>query len=676
MKDLSPKYDRSKSRFAACFVVILLAAALAVLLTSCGFFSSDVVIKKLDITATLREDGTVDFYETSKVKFSKEETTWWNFYREINDETLLKRVQEDKTAFVIDGSSFKVNGKSVRFVEEPLDLEVDGAKAKYTKLYKDEAVGYFYMRSSGVEIGVILPEFSKGTYTISYGYSVKGIVTGIADNAEFYYKFLAENSSMDVEKMTVTVNFAKEEPDLRCWLHNSASAVGVWKQSDDKKSVKMIVEDISAGEYVETRMLLNKTYYTLFETDNTRTSVDVENQEKAWYEAYQTKQRILLAITILDYLLGALAIGLGVFVLFYLKRKNRPLDLPDAPIYYRDIPEGYTGGEVSPLYFYYSNENYIDESISASMLELVRLGYLSILPDEKKKGAVITVLKKDEEDALRTHQKLVVEMLSAVKPMGTPFTMKEFETYGKEHPGKMMSLVEKYKAAIRNKSERDGAYRKTNPVRTAAQKFATAMVGVGIAIVAISGFTSFILGVGTFFFGAGMLIGGLIPYLFSKKVKAPLTVAGQKEYDKLHALAKFMQEFSMMDEHDIPELVLWEDYMIFAAAMGIADKVAKQLEIAYPEFKNMSVSGNFDASGLLILYFFSPSFRLLTGLNFVGNVANVIRSVQIADRALKAAKLAGKVGGIVGGGSGRGGGGSSFHGGGGGFSGGGFGGRR
>ena len=130
-----------------------------------------------------------------------------------------------------------------------------------------------------------------------------------------------------------------------------------------------------------------------------------------------------------------------------------------------------------------------------------------------------------------------------------------------------------------------------------------------------------------------------------------------------------------MDEHDIPELVLWEEYMIFATAMGIADKVAAQLEIAYPEFKQLS-TGGFDASGLLILYFFSPSFRLLTGLNFVGNVANVIRSVQIADRALKAAKLAGKVGGIVGGGSGRGGGGSSFHGGGGGFSGGGFGARR
>ena len=129
----------------------------------------------------------------------------------------------------------------------------------------------------------------------------------------------------------------------------------------------------------------------------------------------------------------------------------------------------------------------------------------------------------------------------------------------------------------------------------------------------------------------------------------------------------------MMDEHEIPELVLWEDYMIFATAMGIADKVAEQLEIAYPEFKELSSRGlSMDADRFLILYFFSRSFRGLTGMNFVGNVANVIRSVDIAQKAAKAAEMAKKVGSGFGGKGGGGG----FHGGGGGFSGGGFGGRR
>ena len=662
--------ERGKARIAACLIFILMIAALVVTLSSCKLFASEIVLKHLDITVDVGADGWTTFTETSEAKFSAQDTDWWNFYRIIDDSTLLRRMSE-KDAFSIDGSSFKVNGQAVEFIGA-VDLEDSNEEWKYK--HSSKAYGYYYVRPSGVEIGVILPAFSSGTRTISYSYAVQGIMTGIADASVFYYKYLSEINTMDVDEMTVKVNLPKAEPELRSWLHNSGSAVGVWKQADDKRSVELYVEDISAGEYIESRILLSKGAYVVSSTKNKTTRLDVENEEQAWYDAYMRKQRILLAVTILDYILGALSLVLAVVIFLIEKRRNSPLELADAPIYYREIPEGYTGGEVSPLYFYYSNEKYIDESISATMLELVRLRYITITPDERKKGAVITVLRQDEEDELRTHQKYVVEMLSLVKPMGTPFTMKEFESYGKNHPGKMLSMVNKYEEAIKNKSQRDGAYQKGNPAGARAQRLTTTMVGVGVAVVMLSGFAHFFVGVGMFYFGAGLLLGGLVHYLLSKRLKAPLTVPGQREYNNLHALAKFMQEFSAMDEHEIPELVLWEDYMVFATAMGIADKVAEQLEIAYPEFKRMSAS-SFDPSTFMILWFFSPSFRFTTGLNFVGNIANVIRSVHIADRALKAAKLAGKIGGAIGGGSGRGGG-SSFHGGGGGFSGGGFGGRR
>ena len=664
------KQARGKLRIAACLVFILLVALLAVTLSSCKIFASEIVLKNLDITVDVGADGVTKFTETCEAKFSSQDTDWWNFYRIIDDETLLTRMSEEG-AFTIDGTSFKVDGKAVEFVRE-VDLEDSAMERKYK--YSSKSYGYYYVRPSGVEIGVTMPAFSSGTHTISYSYSVKGLLTGISDATVFYYQYVSEINTMDVEKMTVHVNFPRVENTLRSWLHVSGSGLGVWKQSEDKRSVEVYLEDVSAGEYVESRMLLTKGAYAVGSKDERTKSATIESEELAWYEAYEKQQRILLAVTILDYVLGALALVFGAVVCVVIKRRNSPLELPDAPIYYREIPEGYTGGEVSPLYFYYSSENFVDESISATMLELVRLGYISIRPDDKKKNAIVTVLKTDEEDELRTHQKFVIEMLNWVKPIGTPFTMKEFERYGKNHPEKMISMIDKYKAAIRNKTERDGAYQRGNPARARAQKITTGMVGFGIAVVMLSGFAHFFVGVGMFFFGAGLLLGGLINYLLSKRLKAPLTVAGQREYNKLHALAKFMQEFSSMDRHEIPELVLWEDYMIFATAMGIADKVAEQLEIAYPEFKAMSAS-TFDPSTFMILWFFSRSFRVMTGLNFVGNIANVIRSVNIAQRAIKAAQIAGKIGGVIGGGSGRGGG-SSFHGGGGGFSGGGFGGRR
>ena len=674
MDPIIKKKNTSKSRIAACFVIIALVAVILTLaLSSCSFFSTEIVLKHLDIVVDIGADGTTTFTETSTARFSEQDTEWWNFYRIIDDEGLIKNLYNDKSYFTVDASSFKVDGKSVEFAGA-IDLDDSSAKSTYTSKYRNQAAGYFFVRQSGVEIGVIMPEFSSGTHTISYKYSVKGIVTGIADASVFYYQYVSEINNMDIDKMSVTVNFPKEEPELRAWLHTSASAIGAWKQSEDKKSVSIEVEDISNGEYIESRMLLFAGGYKVYETDKNTTSIDVATEEQEWYDSYMKEVRLRLFFTILDYVLAVLAVGFGVFWIFHLKRGNRPIDLPDAPIYYRDIPEGYTGGEVSPLYFYYTNENYIDESISATMLELVRKNYITITPDEGKKNAVITVLKKDDQSELRTHQKMVVDMLLTVKPLGTPFTMKEFEKFAKNNSERFTHMVERYKEAILNKSQRDGAYRKENPAKEKAQKFATTMVIIGVVVLVISGFTSFVLGQGMTFFAIGLIIGGLLPYLFLRKAKAPLTIPGQMEYNKLQALGRYMQEFSSLDEHEIPELALWEDYMVFATAMGIADKVAEQLEIAYPEFKQLSVRGFDDR--FLILYFFSRSFRMMTGLNFIGNVANVIRSVEMAQKAAKAAEMAQKFGNTFGNGGGGFGGGGGFHGGGGGFGGGGFGGRR
>ena len=644
-------------------VFILLACALF-LFTACDFlFKTEIYLKNFSMEIELGEDGSMTVTETAKAYFSSQDTDWYNFYRIIDNERALDHPE-------IDGESFKLDGKRLEFVGY---LNIESHDASYWKReYRNRAVGYYCASSNGLELGIVMPPFESGTHTFSYTYKLPHVVTEARDTDVFYYKYVSEINTMDIKEMDVTVLFPKAEPNLQAWLHVSKNAVGAWKAMDGNVGMTIHVEDVKNGEYIETRALLGKGNYETEGVASSMTSVDIENEETEWYEKYKRKQTILLTLTILDYVIAVLAIAAAAVYTVFLKKSNKPFELPDAPIYYRDIPEGYTGGEVSPLYFYYSNENYLDESISATMLELVRLRYITISPDVKSKSARIVVLKRDEDDALRSHQKFVLDTLLLVKPMGESFTMKEFEKFGKEHTTQMLKFVDQYKAAILNKSQREGAYQKRNPIKEKGQKFASVFVGIGILGVVLSGFANFILGFGMFFASAGFLIASAIPYLVIYKSKPFLTVSGQKEYDKLHALARFMQEFSNMDDHEIPELAMWEDYMVFATAMGIADKVAEQLEIKYPEFKTLSET-NFDIDNFVILYFFSRSFRSLSGLNFIGNVANVVHSVEVTRRAMKAAEIAKKYGG----GGGRGfGGGGGFHGGGGGFSGGGFGGRR
>ena len=50
-----------------------------------------------------------------------------------------------------------------------------------------------------------------------------------------------------------------------------------------------------------------------------------------------------------------------------------------------------------------------------------------------------------------------------------------------------------------------------------------------------------------------------------------------------NGLKKFMEDYSMLDERLVPDIVLWEKYLVYATAFGVADKVLKQLKVVHPE---------------------------------------------------------------------------------------------
>lgn len=61
------------------------------------------------------------------------------------------------------------------------------------------------------------------------------------------------------------------------------------------------------------------------------------------------------------------------------------------------------------------------------------------------------------------------------------------------------------------------------------------------------------------------------------------TPEGQKEARKVIGFRKYLKDFTLIDERGAKEVTLWQDYIIFAALYGIADKVAKQLKDIDPK---------------------------------------------------------------------------------------------
>lgn len=62
-----------------------------------------------------------------------------------------------------------------------------------------------------------------------------------------------------------------------------------------------------------------------------------------------------------------------------------------------------------------------------------------------------------------------------------------------------------------------------------------------------------------------------------------LTDNGKQLLAELAGFKKYLQEFSLLNEHEIGAAPIWRDYMVFAVLLGIADKVIQELRDIYPD---------------------------------------------------------------------------------------------
>lgn len=82
--------------------------------------------------------------------------------------------------------------------------------------------------------------------------------------------------------------------------------------------------------------------------------------------------------------------------------------------------------------------------------------------------------------------------------------------------------------------------------------------------------------------------------LFKTQTKITLSDALINEYQNLNGLKKFLLDYSNMEEKMHIEVKIWEDYLVFANLLGIADKVKQQFNKIYPNFN--AINTMFDIS--------------------------------------------------------------------------------
>lgn len=652
---MNKKYFKANGRtFLTCFLLLIITIFSCLCFSACG--KTQPYLQNLNVDVTVNGDGSARIVETHTVDFTSRDDDWWNYYK------------------VIGGSvaDFTVSVDGVDY-GNPLSNKIDLDDNSYNYKNVSKGLSYYYNRSGGVEVGVIMPKFERGVKKISFSYTVpSGVVNVQKDCAEIYYQFFDESNTLYVQNFTGKIKFPTTlNTDVNQWVHiDTGNAMGVIEDGENVSYIDYVGEDIADGVYLEARILLPKDSFSLTETTNALTKDGIIAQEKAWYDEYQ-RQVLFARISIyVDIGLGVLVVGLTVLMVMRIRKIRKPLKLENAPVYYREIPEGWSAGEMSPLFYYYKDFD-VGNSLSATMLELCRKRIIEIKPSEKGKQAVIVV--GNSISGIKEHEYVLYTMLQEVsKHYGGAFSVKQMENYFKKRYEKTAKRIEDYKKSAEKKIKNEGLIPKNQ--KDATYKKYSAISGILLMLGGVSLFITLIfgvIGVRLITFGIACIIGVIAVSVTLSKIEVPLKKQGQEWYDIFHALEKFMLEFGNMDEHELPELVLWEEFMVYATAMGIAEQVEKQLRVKYPKYTEIVESGKYSNvdNTLLILYLCSPR-SVFGGMRLASTMRTLPSTVNTLSRNAKIASNASKFGG-----SGGFGGGGGFRGGGGGFHGGGMGAR-
>lgn len=242
--------------------------------------------------------------------------------------------------------------------------------------------------------------------------------------------------------------------------------------------------------------------------------------------------------------------------------------------YYREFPS-----EDEPYVLEYLMKRRITNlSFSATILSLISKKVIKIEKvAEAKKDDIQFVLVNENYEGTKA-EIAVLDILFNLVGTNNICTLEELKNYGKtEYKAKTLtSKIKKFKDEAK-KEAKDKNY--FNTYISIVERILVIVIGIIALFMAIGVFYQ-LDNAGAKIFGYLLLVSGIttIYFLIANKDKNRSAI-GKGEYSKWLAHKRFLKDFSKFDEKDLPEIILWEKYLVTATVLGCADKVQDKLKM-------------------------------------------------------------------------------------------------
>ncbi|MBZ9607407.1 DUF2207 domain-containing protein [Clostridium estertheticum] len=504
------------------------------------------------------------------------------------------------------------------------------------------------------------------TFVIKY--KLIDAVTKYKDIAEFNRKIVDSRwkTRLDNIKIKITLPPGATKEDLKIFAHGPL----IGESSIlDNRTVEFTVPTVSPGTFIETLVLfpINLVPGSSNVVDEAALPRIMANEATLADEANKTREEsrkevqqqveMQMQRKSVGNPLAIVLILLWFPIIYYIYKKYDKEIKPNFyGKYYRELPGDYTPAEMSVL-MSFGKVNTRD--VMATLMDLARKKQLIISQNKiTKKGFfnskeidkyVITLNEKAPSITLKTHEEFLINWFIDKIGNGNYVALDEIKDYVKEKG-----------EALEFKAD----YDKWNTLackEAAKNDFFDQTCKKGILLGTLAGFSYLLIGIAVTLLlftpiAVVAIIQGVIMVIFSTLIKRR-TAYGNEQHAMWQSFKNFLKDFSRLDKAEIPSIILWEHYLVYAISLGVNKIVIKQLPIVFSDE---------DLNNNNLTYMYGASYGYFSGfgamfddtIHTVEGAISTAQSVASSENSSSSGGGGGFSGGSSGGGGGCGGGGA------------------
>ena len=583
-------------------------------------FAASFRIEKLDIEANLQKDGSM-----------------------VVSEAVTYDIDE------INGVYFDIDAKGF-------------GELQYIQVFEDDSTGGFKeVDSSNYEVSVSdelyrIKLYSKNhnnRRTFKFVYKLPEAITVYDDVAQFNRKMVGKEWQQGINyitaKVIIPVPASYDNSNILVFGHGPLTG----EVDKEGNTVVYKLNNYYPGDFLEAHILMEPEIFSeynkskIVHKDMKQKLLDMEaklaDEANAERDKAIRQQEMInkvfekpgLIFGVLSSIWGALMYYIHVIF----KRKNKVKN--SVGKYLRELPDNSSPALVGGFMTNSINDN----EILATIVDLVRRKILTL--ENSDKNSIIMLTGSTEN--LSAQEKAIVDIYINDFGDGKSLDLKSFGFFQKV-PMSVARKFEKWRAMVQSEMNRKNlTYQGLGCLGVIFFAFFPMIFTfAGLVIGMITGNKMFLL----------IVVMGIILFVSGAKARYPRKELAEAK-DKWQAFKNFLSDYSQLEEAKITSVHLWEQYFVYAVALGVSEKVVK----AYKKALDMGVIN--DVQGVNSLAY-SPIFNPMFSRSFSNLNGMVSRTNSGASSAIASSRRSSSSGG-GGGFSSRSSGGGGSRGGGGGF---------